>query len=206
MGPIEEHSLVTTIGNALFTKTQQRVLGLLFGSPDSSFYTNEIMRHVDMGRGTVRRELERLTSAGLLLVSQEGNQRYYQANPGSPIYDELVVIVRKTFGMVEILREALLSIDNNIAFSFIYGSIAKGRDVASSDIDLFVLSDTLVYTELMDVLTRVGKVLGREINPSVYSNEELKKKAKKKNAFITRIFDQPKLWVIGSEDDIGTFR
>ena len=86
----------TSIGDALFTKTQQKVLGLLFGKPDKSFYTNEIMRWADMGRGTVGRELERLVSAGLLYVSKEGNQNHYQANANSPVYKELVSIVKKS--------------------------------------------------------------------------------------------------------------
>jgi len=206
MGPLADNREDTLIGSALFTKTQQRVLGLLFGAPDASFYTNEIVRQASMGRGTVRRELERLTGAGLLRVSREGNQRYYQANAESPIYSELIAIVRKSFGMVEVIREALLSVDKNITFSFIYGSVSKGQDVASSDIDLFVLSDSIVYADLMDVLMRAGDTLGRQINPSVYSKDELINKTKQKSAFITRIFEQPKLWVIGSEDDNRTFR
>ncbi len=87
-----------SISDALFTKTQKKVLGLLFGRPERSFYTNEIMRWADMGRGTVSRELERLLSAGLLVVSKEGNQNHYQANRNSPVYSELVSIVKKTFG------------------------------------------------------------------------------------------------------------
>ena len=87
----------TSIGDALFTTTQQKVLGLLFGKPDSSFYTNEIMRWVDMGRGTVSRELERLVAAGLLVVSKEGNKNHYQENEGSPVYKELISIVKKSF-------------------------------------------------------------------------------------------------------------
>ena len=85
-----------SIGDALFTKTQQKVLGLLFGEPDKSFYTNEIMRYASIGRGTVSRELDRLVSAGLLTVTKEGNQNHYQANPECPIYPELLSIARKT--------------------------------------------------------------------------------------------------------------
>ena len=81
---------VTSIGDALFTKTQQKVLGLLFGKPDKSFYTNEIMRWVSMGRGTVSRELDRLVSAGILTSTRAGNQNHYQANMSNPVYHELV--------------------------------------------------------------------------------------------------------------------
>ena len=150
--PENSGAAATSIGDALFTKTQQRVLGLLYGKPDKSFYTNEIFRHAAMGRGTVRRELEKLSSAGLLLVSNAGNQRYYRANPASPVFKELTAIVRKTFGLVDVLRAALEPLDGSIAASFVYGSIAKGDDSASSDIDLMVIADKLSYSDLLGAL------------------------------------------------------
>ena len=85
----------TTIGDALFTKRSKKVVGLLFGKPDKRFYTNEIMRWVDMGRGTVSRELEKLVAAEILFVTKTGNQNHYQANAKNPIYSELVSIVKK---------------------------------------------------------------------------------------------------------------
>ena len=102
---------ITSIGDALFTKTQQRVLGLLYGKPGKSFYTNEIMRWADMGRGTIQRELERLTAADLLSVTREGNQKHYQANRDNPVYTELLGIVRKTFGLEDVLWQALEQLD-----------------------------------------------------------------------------------------------
>ncbi|MCK5640163.1 MAG: ArsR family transcriptional regulator, partial [Gammaproteobacteria bacterium] len=124
----------SALGDALFTKTQQRVLGLLYGKPDKSFYTNEIVRWADMGRGTIRRELDRLVSAGLLVSSRIGNQLHYQANPDNSIYNELLAIVRKTFGIADVIRSALLTVDEQLDLAFIYGSVAKGEDTASSDI------------------------------------------------------------------------
>ncbi|MCW8962215.1 MAG: nucleotidyltransferase domain-containing protein [Gammaproteobacteria bacterium] len=194
----------TSVSDALFTKTQQRVLGLLYGQPGKSFYTNEIVRRADMGRGTIRRELDRLVSAGLILISHEGNQNHYQANPENPIYSELVGIARKTFGIADVIRMAISPLDAQIKTSFIYGSIAKETDTAHSDIDLLVVSDSLAYGELMEVLSKASLSLRREINPSIYSVRELKEKLKQGNAFITRILEQPKIWVKGSEDDLGT--
>ena len=104
----------TTIGDALFTKTQQRVRGLLYGKPEQSFYTNEIVRRANMGRGTILRELERLVAAGLLVISHEGNQHHYQANPNNPIYHELLGIVRKTFGIVDVISSVLVAVDDQI--------------------------------------------------------------------------------------------
>ncbi len=198
--------LPAEIGDALFTKTQQRVLSLLYGKPDKSFYTNEIVRWADMGRGTVKRELDRLVSAGLLVVSREGNQLHYQANSENPIYAELVGIVRKTFGVADVLAEALAPIKDDIDIAFVYGSIAKGADTAKSDIDLFVASDTISYTELFERLKTTEETLGRIVNPTVYDIQQIRKRLKEKNAFLTRIMDQPKIWVKGSDDDLKAFR
>jgi len=192
----------TSIGNALFTKTQQRVLGLLYGKPDQSFYTNEIVRLADMGRGTVRRELERLTAAGLLVVNREGNQLHYRANSQNPIYHELLVIVRKTFGIADVIREALLPLSDQIDLAFIYGSIAKKEDTASSDVDLLLITDSLAYADLMAELTDAEQSIGRLVNPSIYTAEQIKNKLEQKNAFLTRLMEQPKIWIKGDEGDI----
>jgi len=194
---------VTTIGDALFTKTQQRVLGLLYGKPDKSFYTNEIVRWAGMGRGTIRRELDRLVSAGLLVTFHEGNQLHFQANVNNPVYNELVDIVRKTFGIADVIRAALAPVNEQIDLAFIYGSIAKREHVASSDIDLLVITDSLAYTDLMTVLADAEQSLGRPINPTIYTLAQIKKKLKQENIFLIRVMEQPKLWIKGGDDDIS---
>ena len=196
----------TTIGDALFTKTQQRVLGLLYGKPEKSFYTNEIVRWADMGRGTIRRELERLVSSGLLVVTREGNQHHYRANPDNPVYPELLGLVRKTFGIADVIRAGLAPVSEHIDLAFIYGSIARKEETASSDIDLLVITDSLAYTDLVAELGEAEKSLGRPVNPSIYTAEQIKDKLVQKNAFLTRVMEQPKLWVKGGEDDIKEFR
>jgi len=196
----------TSISDALFTKSQQRVLGLLYAWPDQSLYANEIVRRANMGRGTIKRELDRLVSAGLLTVSKSGNQLHYQANPDNPVYHELLGIVRKTIGLVDVIRQALNVYDEKIEFAFIYGSIAKGEALAKSDVDLFVASDKVAYAELMNVLSDAGDSLSRIVNPSIYSRKDIQKKLKENNAFISRVMEQAKLWVKGSDDDISELR
>jgi len=196
----------TAIGDVLFTKTQQKVLGLLYGRPDETFYLNEIVRLAGVGKGTIKRELERMQASGLLNVERIGNQNHYQANPDNPIYHELLGIVRKTFGIADVIRAVLAPVFEQIDLAFIYGSIAKGEDTASSDIDLLVITESLTYTDLMTVLTDAEQSLGRPINPSIYTAGQIKEKLKQKNAFLTRVMEQPKLWVKGDEDDIKEFR
>ena len=118
---------ISSIGDALFTKTQQKVLGLLFGKPDESFYTNEIMRRVAMGRGTVSRELDRLVGADLISLTKEGNQNHYQANANNPVFQELVNIVKKSFGVADEIKERLRPLGSKIELAFIYGSVSKVR-------------------------------------------------------------------------------
>lgn len=193
----------TNIADALFSRTQQRVLALLYGHVERSYYLKEIIDWVNAGRGTVQRELEKMVSAELLTKRNVGNQHHYQANPACVVYDELYSIVRKTFGLADVIRNALVPFDHVMDYSFIYGSIAKGEDTPSSDVDLFVVSESLAYAELMNVLAVTGEVLGRSINPSIYSRQEIEKKLKQKNAFLTRVMQQPKIWLKGSDDDIG---
>jgi len=85
----------SALSDALFSKAQRRVLALLFGHSERSFYANEIVRAARAGVGAVQRELEGLAAAGLVTVSRVGNQKHYQANRGSPIFEELRSIVAK---------------------------------------------------------------------------------------------------------------
>lgn len=194
--------LTASIGDALFTKTQQRVLGLLYGSPDKSFYTNEIVRRADMGRGTVRRELERLVSAGLLELSREGNQLHYRANRGCPVYKELLGIVKKTFGVVDVIREALTPVAEKIDWAFIFGSVASGKETASSDIDLMIIGDA-GYSEVVTALYSVQASLGREINPKLFTKDEWIKRRVSDDAFIKDVLNKPRMDVMGDGNEFG---
>ncbi len=191
-----------SIGDALFTKTQQKVLGLLFGKPDKSFYTNEIMRWASMGRGTVSRELDRLVGAGLLTASKEGNQNHYQANSSSPVYNELVNIVRKTFGVADGIREALRPLDKHIDLAFIYGSIAKGNDTKLSDIDLMLVGEELSYGNVVEVLLPLEESLQRSINPTLFEKNDFITKLNANNSFVSRVMEQPKIPIKGDENGI----
>jgi len=194
--------LVTSIGDALFTKTQQKVLGLLFGKPDKSFYTNEIMRRAAIGRGTVSRELDRLVGAGLITVNREGNQNHYQANANNPVYTELTSIVRKTFGIADVIRDALKPLDENIDLAFIYGSIAKGGDTKSSDIDLMLVGQELSYGGVVELLMPIEDSLRRTINPTIYEKDDFIAKLNSNDSFVTRVMEQPKILIKGNESGI----
>ncbi len=194
--------LTTSIGDALFTKTQQRVLGLLYGKPDKSFYTNEIMRWAAIGRGTISRELDRLVSAGLLSVSREGNQNHYQANQDNPVYNELLGIVRKTFGVADVIRQALKPLDPQIQLAFVYGSVAKSTEAKSSDIDLMLVGELLEYADVMEMLLPLEESLQRPINPTIYETTDFVEKLDQNNSFLVRVMEQQKLMIKGDIDEL----
>lgn len=193
-----------SLSGALFTATQQRVLACLFGESGRSYAVNELIQATGAGSGAVQRELARLAGSGLLTVEHVGNQKRYRANPDAPIHDELVSIVRKTFGLAEPLREALAPLSDRIHAAFLYGSIAKGSDTARSDIDLMVIADDLAYAEIMLALHPVAERLGRPINPTVYARDELRSRLDAGNSFVGRVLQQPRQWLIGGEDDLAT--
>jgi hypothetical protein len=141
VGLIENIMQTLPLSDALFTLTQQKVLGLLYGKPDQSFYANEIARWAKVGKGSLMRELDRLHRAGVLTLNRQGNQTHYQANAECPIYGELLGIVRKTFGIGEQLQATLAPLADHLVWAFIYGSIAKGSDHAGSDIDLMLIGE-----------------------------------------------------------------
>jgi predicted nucleotidyltransferase len=194
----------SSLADALFSTTQQRVLGLLFGQPERSFYATELIGLAGAGSGAVQRELARLEQSGLVTVRRLGTQKHYQANPESPLFNELSSIARKTVGLAEPLREALAPLASRVIAAFVYGSVAKRRDTAASDIDLMVVSDTLTYADIFGALEPLAAKLGRAINPTVYSRRELARRRKEDNAFVTRVLAQPKVWLIGAEDDLST--
>lgn len=192
-----------SLSDALFTRTQQRVLACLFGQPERSFSISELIQGTGAGSGAVQREVARLHGSGLIGVEAVGNQKRYRANPDCPIHDELVAIVRKTFGLATPLREALAPLAGSIDAAFVYGSVAKGQDTARSDIDLMLVSDALSYGEVMAALHPLAERLGREINPTLYSRSELRKRIAEGNSFVTRVVAQPRIWLIGSADALG---
>lgn len=183
------------ISDSLFTKTQQKVLGLIFLHPERSFYLNEVVRHAGAGKGAVQRELQKLESSGLVLATQLGNQKHFQANRLNPVFSELRSLIIKTFGIREVLANCLRNHATKLDAAFIFGSIAKGSDSSSSDIDLMVISDQLHFQDLFEILQPAEQQLGRTIQPTLYRSDEFERK--KDSEFMRRILDAPTIPVIG---------
>lgn len=172
---------------------QQKVLALFFGQPDSSFYLNEVVRIAAMGKGVVSRELKKLADAGLLRVSKQGNQNHYQANKDCPIFNDILNIVKKTFGVKGVLQSALAPILPQLQQAFIYGSVAKGDEHNQSDIDVMLVGEDLSYSEVMTLLDVAEIQLQREINPTIYSHNEFEQRIKEGQGFLNKVMSLPRI-------------
>ena len=191
---------MTSTADALFPAVRQRVLAVLFGSPDRSFYANELIALARSGSGAVQRELASLLAAGLITVRDQGNQKHYQANAASPVFAELRGLVLKTVGLADVLRAALAPLEDHVAAAFVYGSVARQQDTAASDVDVLIVSDALGYAEVFGALEGAAQTLGRTINPTLYTRAELARRRAQDNAFVTRVLDQPRIWLMGDEE------
>jgi predicted nucleotidyltransferase len=188
----------TSLVDALFSSTQQRVLGMLFGQPDRSFFATELINMLGVGSGAVQRELARLAESGLVTVRKIGTQKHYQANPESPVFHELVGLISKTVGLAEPLRAALAPFADRIKAAFVYGSVAQGSDTASSDIDLMLISEGLSYADVFEALQVAEARLGRPVNPSLYTPAEWAAKLQSGNGFAARVAERRKLFLAGN--------
>lgn len=187
----------------LFGSVRRDVLALLYGRPEQSFYLREIQRAVGAGIGPVQRELKQLTDAGLLKRDQRGQHVYFAANQEAPIFSELRSIVEKTAGTPEVLRVSLsrLMASGAIETAFVYGSVAEGKQTSASDVDVFLIGEASL-AELVPALRSAESRLGRDINPTIYSTKELRKKLKAGSGFLQRVLAGPKLMITGDRHDI----
>lgn len=191
-----------SISEVLFKDYRRKVLALLLLRPDESYHVREIARLTDTHPGTLHKELAKLAEAGILKKADQGNQLRYQADRNCIVYDELASIMRKTSGLVDVLRLALQPLLPKVDFAAVYGSVASGKARATSDIDL-VLIGNVSFAEVVKSLYHAQQELGREISPKVYSPEEWRKAASEKNGFLRQLITDPLLPIWGSFDDFG---
>ena len=181
---------------------RRQVLSLLLLHPERKLHVREIARLTRTTAGTLNKELTRLHEAGLLNRERVGNQLQYSANRSHQIYPELAGILRKTVGLADVLVEALAPLARDVKVAFVFGSIARGTETAGSDADLLLIG-TLDFGSVVDALHPAQQQLGREINPKVFSVREWKAKLRSKDSFVREIMAQPKIFLIGSEDELA---
>ena len=196
----------TSLADALFTTTQQRLLALLFGQPSRSFFATELIGLTGSGSGAVQRELERLTSSGLVNFSLVGRRKHYQANHQSPVFEELRGLVVKTVAVLQPVRGALEPHADRISLALVYGSVANGTDTASSDIDLLIVADDLTLEDVYSALIPVEAELDRRIHPTLYTSREFADRKSAQSAFLTNVLGGEHLIVMEREGDAAAAR
>lgn len=190
------------MADALFTTTQQRLLALLFGQPERSFFTKELIDLAGGGSGAVQRGLAQLQQSGLVSQTTLGNRKHYQANPHSPVFAELCGIAAKLLGPAAVLRQALAPLADDIALALLYGSVAKGSDTAASDFDVLMVSDALTLEAVYQALAPAEKQLGRPVNPTLYTHAEFRKRLSQRNPFLRKVLDGQTIALLGDRDAI----
>ena len=186
---------------ALFGKTQGALLALFFMRPEQSYYLRQVVRTARIGQGAAQRELSRWVEAGLLIRTKRGNQVYYQANGDSPVFAELKALTVKTVGVADVLRESLAGMADRIRVAFVHGSMARGAERYDSDVDV-VVAGKVTFSEVVAALGGVQARIGREINPTVYSEREFREKLRAGHHFLRTVITSPKLFLIGDEREL----
>lgn len=190
-----------SLGDLLFGQTRSRILALLYGMPDQTFFVRQIARKIGTSVGSVQRDLETLSEVGLLNRTTIGRQVFYQANSHHPVFEDVRSLIAKTSGIFHQLRSALASLTSQITFALVYGSIARGDEDAGSDVDLLIVGN-VTLDDVLTQLIRVESSIGRPINPTVYSLKEFKTKIKNGNHFLTSVLHGKKMFLIGDEGEL----
>lgn len=189
------------LATSLFPGTKRKLLALFFLNPGQQYYFSEVARLTKTRQGVVQRELSTLTAAGILVAESRGRQKFYSANQANPIFQDLRNIVFKTFGAVGQIKEALEPLAKKIRVAFVYGSFARGEEAVGSDLDLFVIGRVRLE-EIVGSLSPVETAIGREINPTLFSEGEFHSKLAKKNHFLHSVMSTQKEFIIGTEDEL----
>lgn len=161
----------------------------------------EIARLTGTVAGTMNKELGRLHTAGLLEKHQVGNQLQFCANTQHPVFPELSALLKKTVGLADVLKLAMVPIAGRIVVAFVFGSMARSTDTASSDIDILIIGK-VGFSEVVALLYDAQSTLQRDINPKIFSIEEWKAKCEAKSSFVLDVLSKPKLFLMGAQCDL----
>ena len=193
---------MTSIATHLLGQTRSAVLGTLLLHPEDSLHVHELARRTGASAGSLHRELRALADLGVLLRQEVGRQVHYRANSASPVFAELAGLLRKTAGLADVLRSALLPLGKKVALAFVFGSVAAGSERPGSDVDLMVLGSAS-FADLARALAPTHDVLGREINPTAMAPREFARKLAAGDGFALSVAKGPRIWLMGGEDDFA---
>jgi predicted nucleotidyltransferase len=193
---------MSLLSEILSSKIRADIFRLFFGVSDNELHMREIERRSGYAIGTIQSELRKLLRLDLVSKRKDGNRTYYRANKDHPLFLDIQRLVLKTVGLVDILQNKLTK-SQEITIAFVFGSIARQEEMAGSDIDLVVIGH-LGLREITALLSGVTEKVDREINPHVFTVKEFKKRIARKEHFITQVLDEPKIFILGNENELKT--
>ncbi len=191
----------SSVLTALFPQVRQGVLGATLGQPDKWWYLSELADHLGTTPSSLQRELSSLVASGVLVRRREGTRAYFKAETQSPVFRDLQQLFEKTAGLAPILEQFLKVFGNKIRCAFIYGSLARNREHATSDVDLMVVGSAGI-ADLSPALRKAEERLGREVNVTAYSAEEFQEKMKSRDHFLAAVLRGRKQFVKGGQSDL----
>ncbi|MFC1816608.1 nucleotidyltransferase domain-containing protein [Thermodesulfobacteriota bacterium] len=191
---------MTEIQALISSNIRIELLKIMALSPNSAFNINELSRRTQFSLRGVEKELKNLLSGGILKREITGNQHRYQLDPRCPILQEIKGIITKTVGVVELIKNALKSVEKDITKAFIFGSFASGDYGYESDVDLFMVTG-LTGLEVAGLIGDLQNEIGRAINVSQFSPEEFDRRKQNNDHFLSQVLKGPKIYIIGQSDE-----
>lgn len=191
--------------NELFSsEARVKILKLFLFNSKNRFYQREIASRTNLAIRAVQRETENLEKIGIIKRSEDGNRAYYAVDESCTVIPELKALFAKTSGVGDIIKQHLTKQGNELKFVFIYGSYAKNTENMNSDIDLFVVGN-MSAKKLSSITSEIADDLKREVNYTLFSEEEFKMKLMQKNHFVANVIKNAKVFVVGGVDDLEEF-
>lgn len=188
------------LNTLISSKTKRAILKQFLSHIDEKYYVRQLAAILGLSVGTLHRELVKLEKSGILTSQNIGNLRFFQVNKNNPLFKELKQIIFKTEGVQGRAAGELKKV-SGIKTAFIYGSFAKEKENASSDIDLFLIGD-IVEDKLIPRISFLEGEFSREINYTIYTPEEFHKQKQRGNSFVLEVITGPKIFLIGEESDL----
>lgn len=180
---------------AFRSKARQQLLAYYFTNPTARHHLRDLAQRLNIDPSNLSKELGRLEGEGLFRSEVSGRQKYFQLNREYPLFDEMRKIVAKTIGAAPLISQSLQKI-KGIDVAYLYGSFARSQQDAASDIDVLVIG-TPREQVLAQVVRRLERQLGREINYAVLNPEEFRSRRARKDAFLKNVWHNEHVSLVG---------
>jgi predicted nucleotidyltransferase len=157
----------------------------------------DVAQRLNIDSSNLSKEFARLEREGLFRSEVNGRQKYFQLNREYPLFDEVRKIVAKTVGAAPVISRSLQKIDG-INEAYLYGSLARNQQDASSDIDVLIIGNPSEQA-LAQAVSKLERQLGREINYIVLTPKEFKSRRARKDAFLENVWHNERIPLIGPD-------